>query len=310
MLGMQKFRTRIPHASGRKGHVMVKMDQFLRAGVASTALLGLVACGGDKTAEVAQTPAADGLECVTIPEGLYVFENGKFSSTVSPQQPQAPEQVTRASAGWVGDIENAFSAAGYTWLGFVARENIGVVTGVAPDEDTKRRALEAATTAIMADPTGGTEINLVVDGISVAEGQPGPGVSVAALARGGISQDACQQALNETMEGQKIQFPTNRGDISPVSMGLLDAVAGISMLCDDFNVEIGSHTDSRGSDEYNLVLSQKRADAVKHYLEEKGVSTEQLTSVGYGESVPLDTADNAEAWGRNSRTEFKITRRP
>ena len=289
---------------------MVKMDQFLRAGVASTALLGLVACGGDKTAEVAQTPAADGLECVTIPEGLYVFENGKFSSTVSPQQPQAPEQVTRASAGWVGDIENAFSAAGYTWLGFVARENIGVVTGVAPDEDTKRRALEAATTAIMADPTGGTEINLVVDGISVAEGEPGPGVSVAALARGGISQDACQQALNETMEGEKIQFPTNRGDISPVSMGLLDAVAGISMLCDDFNVEIGSHTDSRGSDEYNLVLSQKRADAVKHYLEEKGVSTDQLTAVGYGESVPLDKADNAEAWGRNARTEFKISRKP
>ncbi|MEH6488688.1 OmpA family protein [Hyphomonas oceanitis] len=289
---------------------MVKMDQFLRVGVASTALLGLVACGGDKAAEVAAAPAVDGLECVTLPEGMYVFENGKFSATIMPQQSRAPEQVTRASAGWVGDIEDAFSAAGYTWLDFVARENIGVVTGVAPDEDTKRRALEAATTAIMADPTGGTEINLVVDGISVAEGEPGPGASVAALARGGISQDACQQALNETMEGQKIQFPTNRGDISPVSMGLLDAVAGIAMLCDDFTVEVGSHTDSRGSDEYNLVLSQKRADAVKHYLEEKGVSTEQLTAVGYGEGVPLDTADNAEAWGRNSRTEFKISRQP
>ena len=291
---------------------MVKMDQFLRVGVASTALLGLVACGGDKTAEVAAAPAADGLECVTLPEGMYVFENGKFSATVAPLQSrsQAAAPTTRAASGWVGDIENAFSAAGYAWLDFVARENVGVVTGVAPDEDTKRRALEAATTAIMADPTGGTEINLIVDGISVAEGEPGPGVSLAALARGGISQDACQQALNETMEGEKIQFPTNRGDISPVSMGLLDAVAGISMLCDDFNVEIASHTDSRGSDEYNLVLSQKRADAVKHYLEEKGVSTDQLTAVGYGESVPLDKADNAEAWGRNARTEFKISRKP
>tara|TARA_R110000787_G_scaffold93939_8_gene196389 strand:- start:9890 stop:10756 length:867 start_codon:yes stop_codon:yes gene_type:complete len=288
------------------------MDQFLRVGVASTALLGLVACGGDKTAEVAAAPAADGLECVTLPEGMYVFENGKFSATAAPLQSrsQAAAPTTRAASGWVGDIENAFSAAGYAWLDFVARENVGVVTGVAPDEDTKRRALEAATTAIMADPTGGTEINLIVDGISVAEGEPGPGVSLAALARGGISQDACQQALNETMEGEKIQFPTNRGDISPVSMGLLDAVAGISMLCDDFNVEIGSHTDSRGSDEYNLVLSQKRADAVKHYLEEKGVSTDQLTAVGYGESVPLDKADNAEAWGRNARTEFKISRKP
>ena len=92
---------------------MVKMDQFLRAGVASTALLGLVACGGDKTAEVAQTPAADGLECVTIPEGLYVFENVKFSSTVSPPQPQAPEQVTRSSAGWGGGVASEVRAAGY-----------------------------------------------------------------------------------------------------------------------------------------------------------------------------------------------------
>ena len=58
MLGMQKFRTRIPQSLGRKGHVMVKMDQFLRVGVASSALLGLVACGGDKAAEVAAAPAA------------------------------------------------------------------------------------------------------------------------------------------------------------------------------------------------------------------------------------------------------------
>ena len=291
---------------------MVKMDQFLRPAVASVGLLGLVACGGDKPSDTAQVPVAENsLECVTLPEGMYAFENGKFTAAVLPQQEaQAGKQVTRASNGWVGDIENAFTGAGYTWMGFVARENIGVVTGVAPDADTKRRALEAATTAIMADPTGGTEISLIVDGISVVEGERSPGESLSALARGGISQDACQQALNQTMEGQKIQFPTNRGDISPVSLGLLDAVAGISMLCDDFTVEVGSHTDSRGSDEYNLVLSQKRADAVRQYLEEKGVATDQLTAVGYGEGMPLDTADNAEAWGRNSRTEFKISRRP
>ena len=64
---MQKFRTRNPHTSSRKGHVKVKMDQFLRVGVASTALLGLVACGGDKAAEVTAAPAVDGLECVTLP---------------------------------------------------------------------------------------------------------------------------------------------------------------------------------------------------------------------------------------------------
>ena len=75
-------------------------------------------------------------------------------------------------------------------------------------------------------------------------------------------------------------------------------------------IEIIGYTDTVGKPDYNLVLSQKRADAVRHYLLEKGVSIDQLTAVGYGESVPLDTAETYEAWGRNARTEFRISRRP
>jgi OmpA-OmpF porin, OOP family len=279
--------------------------------LASTALVGLAACGGNETADLAAVDAGagNGAECITIAEGLYVFENGKFTAAAVPQ-PQIVERVTRASTGWVGEIENAFTASGYPWLGLVARENVATLTGLAPDADAKRRALEIGTAALQADPIGSAEITLIVDGIGVESGERGPGESLAVLARGVISQDSCQLALNQAMDGQKIQFPTNRGDISPVSMGLLDAVAGIAMLCDEYAVEIGSHTDSRGSNEYNQVLSQKRADAVRHYLLEKGVSIDQLTAVGYGESVPLDTAETYEAWGRNARTEFRISRRP
>tara|TARA_R110002051_G_scaffold19023_1_gene53844 strand:+ start:714 stop:1589 length:876 start_codon:yes stop_codon:yes gene_type:complete len=291
---------------------MLKLHASLRCVVASTALIGLAACGGNETADMAATadaPASHGDECITIAEGMYLFENGKFTAAAAPQ-PQIVERVTRASTGWVGGIETAFTAAGYPWLGLVVRENVATLTGLAPDADAKRRALEIGTGALQADPVGSTEITLVVDGIGVESGERGPGESLAALARGVITQDSCQLALNQAMDGQKIQFPTNRGDISPVSMGLLDAVAGIAMLCDEYAVEIGAHTDSRGSTEYNQVLSQKRADAVRHYLLEKGVSIDQLTAVGYGESVPLDTAETYEAWGRNARTEFRISRRP
>jgi outer membrane protein OmpA-like peptidoglycan-associated protein len=306
---MQNFQASAPRAIGGKGFAMANRDRNLTRIVACLALIGLAACSGEETAEVAPGAAGNDPECIAIAEGLYVFENGKFTATAAPA-PQVVERVTRVSTGWVGEIETALVAAGYPWIGIVAREHVATLTGLAPDADAKRRALEIGTTALRTDPVSSAEITFIVDAIGIESGERGPGESLAALAQSGISETACQQALNQTMEGQKIHFPTNRSDISPVSTGLLDAVAGISMLCDDYAIEIGSHTDSRGSDEYNLVLSQKRADAIRQYLLEQGVAVDQLTAIGFGESMPLDKADTPDSRDRNVRTEFRISRRP
>ncbi len=71
-------------------------------------------------------------------------------------------------------------------------------------------------------------------------------------------------------------------------------------------IEIGGHTDSQGSEDYNLILSGKRADAVVSSLINLGVSPSRIKSKGYGFSIPL--ADNSSEEGRsqNRRTEFKI----
>lgn len=80
----------------------------------------------------------------------------------------------------------------------------------------------------------------------------------------------------------------------------------------DIIIEIGSHTDSRGTDEYNLKLSQKRAQSVVKYLGTKGISDQRLRSTGYGEAVPIapnehpDRTDNPEGRALNRRTEFQI----
>jgi outer membrane protein OmpA-like peptidoglycan-associated protein len=76
-------------------------------------------------------------------------------------------------------------------------------------------------------------------------------------------------------------------------------------------IELASHTDSRGSDAYNLALSQRRADAIKNYLISKGISPDRIISKGYGETRLLNHCSNGvkctEAQHRvNRRTEFRI----
>ncbi|RMG83714.1 MAG: OmpA family protein, partial [Bacteroidetes bacterium] len=77
-------------------------------------------------------------------------------------------------------------------------------------------------------------------------------------------------------------------------------------------VEISSHTDSKGDDEYNMKLSQRRAESVVNYLIKKGIEKERLHAKGYGETKPIapnvnpDGSDNPEGRAKNRRTEFKI----
>ena len=72
----------------------------------------------------------------------------------------------------------------------------------------------------------------------------------------------------------------------------------------DVKVEIAGHTDSVGTDEYNMGLSLRRAESVRNYLVDKGIPADRLTIRGYGESQPV--ADNATAEGRfqNRRVEL------
>jgi len=77
-------------------------------------------------------------------------------------------------------------------------------------------------------------------------------------------------------------------------------------------VEIGSHTDNKGTDEYNIVLSQKRSESVVSYLISKGISPERLVAKGYGMRNPIapnsnrDGTDNPDGRQLNRRTEFRI----
>ena len=87
---------------------------------------------------------------------------------------------------------------------------------------------------------------------------------------------------------------------------ILDEVAIALQSAPSLNIEIGGHTDSRGSEDYNQKLSQRRSQSVLDYLVSKDVDTARLSAVGYGMSQPMDSNDTDEGRERNRRVELKI----
>jgi OmpA-OmpF porin, OOP family len=93
-----------------------------------------------------------------------------------------------------------------------------------------------------------------------------------------------------------VNFETASANLKPESTSILDGVAATIMRCKCSRVDIRGYTDSVGKPEYNQKLSERRANAVKDYLESHGVAQGILTAQGFGEENPI--ADNKTAKGR------------
>ena len=122
--------------------------------------------------------------------------------------------------------------------------------------------------------------------------------------------NACQTKLNSAMTNKTILFETNKANIKDSSFSLLKTMAAVIIECSsklpNARILVGGHTDSKGSDTYNLKLSQRRADAVKKYLIGIGVSASIISSKGYGESQPVSSNDTEEGRSQNRRITFSI----
>jgi len=115
--------------------------------------------------------------------------------------------------------------------------------------------------------------------------------------------------LPKTYTLKNVHFNTDSDRLKPDSYESLNELAELLLLKKTLKIELAGHTDGDGDNEYNLNLSQKRADAVRNYLIKKGVLKERVTAVGYGEEQPIASNDTEEGKALNRRTEVRILER-
>lgn len=114
-----------------------------------------------------------------------------------------------------------------------------------------------------------------------------------------------------------IEYDLNKATLRPKSLEILDKIYDYLELNDNFSIEINSHTDTRGSDQLNLKLSQARAQSCVTYLLSKGITKDRILATGYGETKPLisdeeiakmvpKSAEFEAAHQKNRRTAFRV----
>ncbi|MFZ3056976.1 MAG: OmpA family protein [Smithella sp.] len=111
--------------------------------------------------------------------------------------------------------------------------------------------------------------------------------------------------LSVTFKGD-VTFDTNSAELRPGLYNEINRVAGVLNQYPDTLIRVEGHTDSKGSDEYNMDLSKRRANNVKTLLVMRGVAENRIEVAGYGKTMPVATNDTEAGRQKNRRVEIRI----
>lgn len=128
--------------------------------------------------------------------------------------------------------------------------------------------------------------------------------------------DIYSENVNGTAPGTQADLTTNIGDriffgydsysLTPEARSVLEGQANWLNQYSSLNVTVEGHSDERGTREYNLALSERRANSVKNYLIALGVDPRRITTVGFGKERPEVPGANDTAWSQNRRGVTKV----
>ena len=105
-----------------------------------------------------------------------------------------------------------------------------------------------------------------------------------------------------------IHFDYDKSEVAAADQAKLDRKLGVLAAHPRLEIRIAGNCDERGSDEYNLALGERRAAAAKRYLVAHGVAAGRIDVVSYGKEHPLDPGHTEDAWAKNRRDDFVVSR--
>jgi len=109
-----------------------------------------------------------------------------------------------------------------------------------------------------------------------------------------------------TLDSKSIRFDFDKANIKPEYRDILNRIAGILMTLKGYTIAVYGYTDDIGTQTYNLQLSQRRAEAVRDFLVETGISPTIMRTKGFGKSDPRVPGDSEQARTANRRVEIGI----
>ena len=124
---------------------------------------------------------------------------------------------------------------------------------------------------------------------------------------------AAEQQVVEPVKGgeaaskptaNSVYFAFDKSDLDAASVAVLEAHAAWLNANSGVNITIEGNCDERGSREYNLALGQRRADSVRDFLVERGVSGNRIDTVSFGEERPVCTGSGEACWAQNRRSDI------
>ena len=109
-----------------------------------------------------------------------------------------------------------------------------------------------------------------------------------------------------TLDSKSVRFDFDKSDIKPEYRDILNRIAGILMTLKGYTINVYGYTDDVGTQTYNLQLSQRRAEAVRDFLVQAGISPTIMSAKGFGKSDPRVPGDSEQARAANRRVEIGI----
>lgn len=104
----------------------------------------------------------------------------------------------------------------------------------------------------------------------------------------------------------RIHFDFDRSDLRSDDREILSRKASLLRERPSVTIRIAGHCDEWGTEEYNLALGERRAQAAKAYLVNAGIDASRISTISYGKEMPLDSGHDRDAWSNNRRGEFEI----